>query len=348
MARKQAPPVSELQKAMEFLDLINTPYCVIENGTGVAFDSIVAAGVVIQEDINAAPVTSLMALAIAQAGLEFQIVHFEGYPAKKLQVTAPAFQAFIDCENPERIPRAIPDAPLGPINDNVATGLRIVGSLANAKGETVAESCVQLNNSSVVGTDNSVALEYWHGCNMPDGLLVPKQAIAVVAKVKKRMTQFGFSKNTLTFWYEDGSWIRTNLYTEKYPDIRTLINRPTQPRDVPKTLFAAAKRIAPFSHEGRLFICNGYISSHPNVRKNHVGSEMEYIGDQHEPRTYLWDHLKLIAKLVTQWDEVTNEYATYFFGENLRGAIASSPLRNQTGDETSDEGTTITDDDIPF
>lgn len=286
------------------------------------FNRIVAAGARIEEDMEAAPRLDMFKLALETCGPSFRLIQLS---PENLLVSAGEFKAYIPCLPAERLIEPIPDAPCAVVTDDVTRALRVVGTLADVKGKTVLESAVQLNAGSAVATDNHIMLEAWHGIDLPNGMLIPKQAIQVLAKIKKVLVNMGFSRTSATFWFEDGSWMRTNIFNEGYPNVGSILRYNGEPRPVPSELFSAAKQIAPFSLMGEVFIKNGYMTSHPDNMTN-VGSTLKLsIEGEHAPRIYDADNLKLISKLVQTWDETYNEQITYFFGENVRGAIYCRP-----------------------
>lgn len=344
MAKKQKPIKSALLQALEFLLIVPqvddaSLYANIQDGHAVRFNRIVAAGTEIDFQVNAAPSTALLALAIEQCGASYKIVQLSD---KKLAVRSNDFQAFIPCAIPESLPEAIPDAPLTAVDDRLITALVKVAALTDAKAKTVLESCICLNPGTCIASDNRVILEAWHGLDLPPGLLLPKMAVGAIKKAKKHLANFGYSANTATFYFSDGTWIRSNLYQEKYPDVVRYLNVPTEAREVPKDLFNAAAKVAPFSTTGEVFIKDGLISSEPDFGKHYVGGELKLpIAGDHSPRIYFSEDLRLVAPHVLLWDENVSKDVTYFFGEKLRGAIFSR--------DYSQEGTAPSvDEDIPF
>jgi hypothetical protein len=61
-------------------------------------------------------------------------------------------------------------------------------------------------------------IESWHGIDMPP-LAVPKVFAQLIANSDKALSAFGFSNNSVTFYFEDDSWYKTQLYVDKYPDV---------------------------------------------------------------------------------------------------------------------------------
>ena len=62
-------------------------------------------------------------------------------------------------------------------------------------------------------------MEAWHGLDLPPNVPLPKQFVAALVKQKKNLTGFGFSRSSATFYFEDGCWLRTQLYSDEWPDV---------------------------------------------------------------------------------------------------------------------------------
>lgn len=353
MVKKSKIVKSSLLQSLEFLLTVprittdsNSVYCNIINGFAIQFNSIVAVGTPILLAIDAAPHTNLLERALAECGEGYKIVQLS---PERLAVRSDDFQAFIPCAVPETLSQVIPDAPIAVLDDRLIVALKKCAAIADAKAKTVLESCICLSAGHCIASDNRVIIQAWHGIDLPDKMLLPKMAVGVIAKTKKKLAKFGYSYNqagiaiTATFYFDDETWLRTNLYQERYPDILRHLNVETQRRPVPAELFTAAQKVSPFSVTNEVFIKEGLISSESEFGKFHVGSELKLpIAGDHAPRIYYADDLAIVAKHAVTWDEITNKGVTYFFGENLRGALFSREYSEKAIAQP------ITDEDVPF
>jgi hypothetical protein len=156
--------------------------------------------------------------------------------------------------------------------------------------------------------------------------VVPKIAINAIAKIKKSMTQFGFSENSITLYYADGSWLKTHLYSEKWPARASeLMDRTCNAWPVPAELFAALDAVAPFSEDGRVRFRNGHLCSHD---VDTVGARYEVHNLPNGPVLNA-KRLKLIQPYVQHIDFFASTNGdsaamTMFYGVNLRGLLAGS------------------------
>lgn len=343
MAKKPKPEPSKLVKALEYLSLLfkagddQSMYCNMGVNRAVAFNMVLAAGAPVEVDFTACPHTALFLRAIDECGKEYQVTQLS---TEKLLVRSETWQAYIPCANPLTLSWPIPDAPRAPVDDRLTLALKKTAGVVDAKGETVVESSFQLQPFSCLATNRRVILQAWHGIDMPPGLLLPLSAAKILFKVHKagkHLTMFGFSKETITFYFDDDTWLRSQLFQDRPVQIDEKFNCSTQERAVPQELFAAANKVAPFSATGSVFIKDGFVSSHkPGTVQQ--GSELKLpIQGEHAPREYFYADLRIIAPHVTSWDEISRQDATYFSGENLRGLIRHENFER-----------TIDDSDIPF
>lgn len=331
-----------LAKALDFLLLAykagenQSTHAMIKNGIATSFNTIIACGTTLEEDLECCPQLAMLSEAIDTCGQEHYSI--TQVTPEKLLVKSDDFQAYIPCLPAIAMQWAAPDPPQGMVDQRFLTAAKSVAVLAVTKGETVIECSIQLNSNSVIATNRSVIMEAWHGIDFPNGLLIPKGAVNIISKSKKELSSFGFSKETITFFFTDGSWMRSQLFQDRWPPVHQHLNQPNVCREVPPQLFSAAKKVAPFSVNGMVYIKDGLISSHPFDRKEEGSSLKLPIGSDHAERSYNINNLSLISKFVTEWDEISKEDGTIFLGDSLRGVIRHEKTQNNP----------MFDEDIPF
>lgn len=343
MAKQKKPEVSSFEKALDFLALTykagedQSTYSFMELGTAVAFNLTVGLGSPIDVDLAACPHIDLLRTAIERCGPTFAITQLA---QNKIIVRANDFHAYIPCIDPNGLVWPTPDRMVAEINDDFLEALNKVAPMADAKAETVLECAIQLYDGSVLATNKSLVIEAWHGTSMPDGLLLPKVAAVLLRRAKKHLKGFGFSENTITFYFTDGCWLRSQLYRDKLPNIKRHIEAASQDhlRDIPHDFFPAVEKVAPFSTSGHIWVEGNLVRSHPfHVTQEGSGLTLEFSGEGHDYRVYGAHDLHLIRNIATKWDEYARDDGTLFFGEKVRGMIW-----HQKKMEVS------ADDDIPF
>lgn len=323
---KAKEPQSSLAKALDFIkvaqvdkatDLQTKSHCRLASGYAVAFDGVLALGHPIDEELNLCPHTYRLIDALKRCKQALSITQLEG---DKLVIKSGGFRAVIPCLNPAALPYAGPDVKAGTIDETIKEGFALLNPIISGTAATTLEASLLLQNNSMVATDRQVMLEYWHGINLPDGLAVPKQAVTAVCKINLPLIGIGVSNTTVTFHYEGGAWLRTNLYADKWPDIGRVLNNGdhTKAAPIPPALFDAVDAVASFSPDGAIHTFDGYIGSH-NTDVAGATYELEGITPG---LCFSHKHIKALKDVATSIDMVGVNGITYFYGERTRGAVA--------------------------
>lgn len=327
---KPKEPQSTLAKALDFIkvaqvdkanDLQTKSHCRLAAGYAVAFDGVLALGHPIDEDLNLCPHTYRLVDALKRCKQTLSITQLDG---DKLVIKSGGFRAVIPCLNPAALPYAVPDVQAGEIDESIKEGFALLNPIVSGAGQTTVEASLLLQNNSMVATDRQVMLEFWHGINLPDGLAIPKQAVTAVCKIGLKPVGIGVSDRTVTFHYDGGAWLRTQLYGEEWPDIGRILNAgdPSKAVPVPPALFDAVDAVASFSNDlisnGAIFTFDGKIGSH-NDEAHGATYELEGVTPG---LCFGAKHLGALKGVATSIDMVGTNGITYFYGERTRGAVA--------------------------
>lgn len=312
---------SALINALKFVAVaqkdIGQPYQThvrLADNFAVAFDGTVAAGHKIEEDIKACPHTLRLLDALAKCGESLSITQLDG---DKLAIKSDKFKAYVSCVSDAILMPTLPDPPCAVIDDRLKAGFEAVSVLASDNSQHVVTASILLQANSMLATDRHLMLEYWHGIDLPPGLAIPKAGVNALLKVNKPLARFGFSERSVTFYFEDGSWVRSQLYSEPWPDVSRILNVTSNPWPIPETLFKAVDAVAPFSENGAVYFGPNVIRSHAS---DGIGASYEVNGIPAGP-IFRAKHLKIIEPYVKTIDFIGRNGISYFFGESLRGAI---------------------------
>jgi hypothetical protein len=291
-------------------------YCVLGNRAATAFNGLLAAGQVIEEDISICPHTVKLTAALSKCGESLSITQLDNY---KLSIKSENFKAVIPCAEPMAMTYAQPDSPTIIINDNLKKGFEAVQILVADNSEHVVTASVLLKTNSMYSTNREVLFEYWHGIDMPGEYPIPKAALAAILKSGKSLDKMGYSATSVTFWFTDGSWIRTQMYNDKWPDITKLINLPSKPIPVPPMLFVGIDAIKPFAHKSsRIMINEGQLAT-----EEVDGAGATYaVEGLPKGISVNYKYMQLIEPYATLIDLNVSQSYVYFFGDNIRGVIA--------------------------
>jgi len=238
----------------------------------------------------------------------------------RLSIKSGAFSCFVPCWH-EGMPALEPDPASWPISDSLKIGFEMIsGFTVDNDKKKIVETSLLLQANSMIATDSAVMLEFWHGIDLPT-MTIPKTFVSAIMNTKKSLKAFGYSGNSCTFWFEDDSWIKTQLYEESWPDVSLILNKDCKPEPLPEGFYEALKNIEPFS-EGKdtekcVYFVDGALQSH---RDKIEGAVCEVPGIKHGPAFNI-KRLKRIEHCIQTVDFYSHN-VMYFYGAGVRGALA--------------------------
>jgi hypothetical protein len=328
--RKKKATENSLLAAMRFVSIAQKSvgaceqtHCRLFNNLASGSNGIISTGHKIQEDIQVCPHTITLTAALESLpDSKFSLTHLEN---NRLAVRAEQFEAIVHCLNSNELPVVGPDAASYLIDERFIKSLDIAGQLVADGANKVINSSLQLRNGSVLSSNGSVILQAWHGVAMPDLLIAPK-ALAVAAKKasSKTLYRFGFSDTSLTLHYDDGAWLKTQLFpasTElpdllKYLDIAGLT-----PVTIPEGFFELVKRLEPFSEDGQVLFSGGEARTTTHSLSTYAVESTKHLRGL--AMSFSIKSLLTIQPYVNKVHFNATQGVTLFFGDNVRAAVAT-------------------------
>lgn len=258
-------PAADLLAALKFVALAQkkqgspvVTHCFMSNGYLAATDGVLTIATPIAEHIFACPHTFLLMAALSKCTEVMSITQIN---SETISIKSGALTFMVPCCHPNEVSISAPNDRWGVIDNRIRDAFTAVAGLAVAGAQSAVHASVLLQANSAVANNGGALLEYWHGIDLPPGLMIPKASAVAVAKSKKNLSGFGYSDSSVTFWYEDGSFIRSALYNDKYPEYAQVFNNQLQLYQVPEEFFKAVKIVAAMNKEGRVYFNNGHIMS---------------------------------------------------------------------------------------
>lgn len=323
-----------LLDALSFLGCVTkdvgSPYethILFQNKTAVAYNDILSAGVRIEEELNAAPNASILHKAISKCGDTYSLTINEN----KIIVKSGSFKATVPCIDATLLGARFPDQPCAVIDDRLKTALTCIDVLKpEPNAQKVHLLAFLLNGQSVVTTDGKIIIEHWHGINLPI-IAIPKSIIPAILNNPKKLTQFGFSSTSVTFYFEDNSWVKSQLYAEPFPldTLNNILNKNSNPSAIPVDFFKALDAIVAFSENGSVYFERDKLCSHRNIE---TGATFDVPGLPKGP-IYTAKYLAMLRALADKIDfgvsangsvhsENHSGHLLFFFGKQCRGVVA--------------------------
>ena len=322
-AETNGNPSAKLIEALQFISMaqakngpVQSQFCMLMGKWAVASNGFLTIGAKIEEDLEVCPHTFQLIEALKLAVDGDQVIAHES-PAV-LSVRAGAFAGLVACVNRADLPiPSAPDNQCALVDSRLTDALDAVQFLAMDESPDAFKASILLRAGSAVATDGSMMLEYWHGIDLPPGLMVPRKAAQAIVKCKKAPVGFGFSSASMTIWFEDDSFIKTQLYSGNYPDTDRIFPENVNAWPLPEGFFKAVHVIANFSEDGKVVFNNGKVAS---AMEESVASTFKIEGLVEEMAfnaKYLID-AQLYMK-TAHFD--TEKGRVIFFGDNCRGII---------------------------
>ena len=320
MAKKEKE-TSSLIKALQFISKAQKDsgtsmqtHCVIANGKITASDGVITAGCMIEEDLNAFPHTYKLLSALQKCGKEYSITQTD---PGKLVIKSGKFQANVLCVA-EELPIHGPDAAILPCGDVLKVALRETMHIAVEGANKVYMSAVLLQDGACLATTGFVMLQYYHGIQIPSCVL-PKIFCSILCSIDKKIVSVGGSQSSFTVWFEDNSWIKTQLYAESFPACNDILKCPGDVLTIaPKGFYDALNHIEDFS-DGKEDAKQVWIT--PEGLCSHK--------DKLQGAFYELKGIPEASFKIKQLKQIESAFKKYyfadgrmwFFGDNIRGVI---------------------------
>lgn len=327
--KTKAKDDSALLAALRFVSVAQsdhgTPYqthCRFFNGHCVAFDGVLTAGIPYADEIPACPNTFQFIAALERATGALSLTVLDNMTTV---VKTDKFRANIEGLTSADMQYVYPDAAQWPLNDDFRKAAAIAGIFCTEGAQTVHGSAVATRNGSIVGTNGIALIEAWHGIATPPGLIIPMTFVKALDKIKKPITKFGASWDgptpaTFTVWFEDNSWLKTQLFIEPYPNVDVFLSysEVARPIELPKDFYPALSAVERFSEDGSIYFGTEQICSHKDATKGaiHDCKKLSGVG------SYSIKTLRQLEPYMQTVDFTGNERVAVFFGEKIRGCFA--------------------------
>ncbi len=313
---------SNLLEALKFISVAQhsdgTPmqtHCRIADGTVTGFDGGILAGHYIDETLNICPHTATLITALSKCADSISITQLD---SGRLSIKSGKFRALVPCLNFDDIPAMQPDSPCAALTDDLKTALAACVPLAHDDAQEPFMCAVLLQANTAVSTNRHVIIEAWHGIDLPPNILLPKSSALAIAKSSKSLKSFGYSANSATFFFQDDSFIKTQLYIDKFPAYENLLNLESNPWPLPAGFYEALETVNPFVEDSKVYFFDDKISSSVDPLN---GTTYDIEGLKNG-LIFNIEYLKLIRPHLHKIHFDVNERGlALFFGENVRGGI---------------------------
>lgn len=306
-----------VQGAVSNKDMIpEMKHFVIQDGEIRSFNGVLALSSPIDFAVNCAP----KAVPLVQAIRNCEDITTLGITdGGRLRVRSGPFRAFIECVSMEGLPHQKPQGEMVPIDGNVL--MNAINTLQPFVGNDASRpftNGILFSGQSAFATNNVVLVEYWIGVPLPFTINVPMAAVKEMVRIKQPPISIQLCEHSVTFHYEDGRWIRSQLLTTQWPEFTKILEVPSAPVGVPENLFDGLEALKPFlEKQGLVYFRDGLL--HTSISDTD-GASYEVPGLAQEG-CYKLAMLSLLKNVAKTIDFSSYPKPCIFYGDRLRGAI---------------------------
>jgi hypothetical protein len=295
----------------------------IEDGTVRSYNGVMALSSPLPTTLacvpKAVPLIKAIEMCTAQEELQLSLT-----PAKRLRVKNGKFTAYIDCLPDENIPHMKPAGNFIKVDgEKWIEAFRTLFPFIGEDASRPWSNGILLRNQSAYATNNVIVIENWLGEDLPISVNIPQMAIKEVLRIGEPITYLQVDQSSISFHYDKGKWLRTQLLTTEWPPLEKILDRPSTPKPINERIFEGLALLEPFTDDaGRVFFEEGIMRTHPGDGQ---GASFE-IGDLSLGGCYQAKLLKLIEPVVRAIDFSTYPQPCMFFGDSIRGAMSTMAL----------------------
>ena len=264
---------SNLLAATAFVSVVETEafemsqYAALRNMTMTAYSNVLAAGFPVAEELQLCPHLDKLKAALNKCGKSLAITQHNG----ALSIKGDKLRALVPCLA-EPLAAVFPDpVVVSGEFDILKAAFMACNTVADEKAEKPMYASVLLDPNTATATNGKVMLQYWHGiANLPPGTVLPALFCKLVSSIKYKITGIGGNYDpeagfmrSFTVWFENGSWLKTQTYEDRWQAYEHLLNVETNPQPVPDGLFEGVGAVEAFCEDtGAVVFNEGFVSSH--------------------------------------------------------------------------------------
>lgn len=289
----------------------------IQGGHVRSYNGTLAISSPIPFDLDCVPKADQLVKAI---GLCDETITLSITPGGKLRVLSGKFRAFVELVDGDT-PHVMPEGEqLAFDGATMLAAFKMMYPFIGNDASRPWSAGILLHGQSAYATNNTCVVEYWLNAPFPRQINIPKACIKEMLRVDEAPVGAQISGNSITFHYEDGRWIRSQLLDTEWPleTFMKILNVPSAPVPVPAELFVGIDKLKEMSDgSSRIYINNGLLTTHEEESKGgtYEVDGLEFVG------CYNIAMFSLLKGVVERADFTLYPDPAMFFGGPMRGAI---------------------------
>lgn len=291
-----------------------THFC-IENGTVRGYNGTLALCSPIPFDISCKPKATALVQAIRNCT---ETISLSMTAAGRLSIKSGKFKAFVECIEGESN-HVVPEGQR--INIDGVGFLAAVKAVAEFMGDDASRpwsNGILFKGQSAFATNNVIVVEYWTGVDFPIVVNIPRAAVKEILRINEAPEYAQVTEQSFSLHYSNKRWIRSQILSSEWPDLSSILNKPSNQIPVNPNLFEGLEVIKPFADKmGRIIFNEGSVCTSLTEGD---GAKYEVEGLNYEG-SYNVEMLASLAGVAHTIDLTTYPKPCLFMGDRLRGAI---------------------------
>lgn len=290
----------------------------IKNGKVVGYNGFIALSSPIDLDFSALPKADLFYRAIEASDTA---VALSLTKSGRVLIQSGKFKAFVPCiEKP--VHEVAPSGESYPAPPKLVASFRRMLPFISEDAARPWAMGLLVSHGAYTATNNIVILQLWDGHKLPT-FNCPRFVVQEICRIGEQPDRVQFNGSSVTFHYQDGRWLHSQLLADQWPEetMNRILNATSAPVEVPRELFEATKKMAPFAADGwsAVYFRDGGVGTSRSFEdQDGVFIDVEGIPDG---PIFSLRALNMIAPECTKIDFSLYPAPCIFYGENSRGAI---------------------------
>jgi DNA polymerase III sliding clamp (beta) subunit (PCNA family) len=141
-----------------------------------------------------------------------------------LLVRSGNFRTTIPCISLDQVPETVPEGQIVRPHGSLLGALKSLQPFVGVDASRPWACGVLFSKQSAYATNNIIVAEYWLGTPFPHFINVPSGIIDELCKVDEALTHLQIAEGSVTFHYEDGRWIKSQLLALDWPNIPEVLS----------------------------------------------------------------------------------------------------------------------------
>lgn len=231
-------------------------------------------------------------------------------PAGRLSIKCADFRVNVECS-----PDAFPDmgaqgSPIA-VNGPILPALRALAPMIAEDASKPWARGILFRGGSAYATNNVVIGQYWHGIDFGFEINIPEECVRELLRIKIEPISVAATGTSITFGYENGAMVRSQLLSTQWPDVSRVLDRACTPVPLDPGFFKSLDDLSHYVDASRrVYMGNGLLRTHV---VEGIGATVEDAAMQY-PGCYNIDQLGCMAGLVATIDWSLYPAPALFFG----------------------------------